>query len=143
MNFKKISSSTNYIANKEDMLYFKEKFESILFNDRFFKIFTYFDIRSFEWKNPTEHSGAGTKRGFIAQELGAVDSFYTDTYSMDKDGDDYSIIHNADGSLKDDSAGMAQTAKLGYKDAMYVSVIKQLISKIETLETKVQALEDA
>ena len=99
--------------------------------------------RSFEWKNPTEHSGTGTKRGFIAQELGAVDSFYTDTYVMNKDGDDYSIIHNADGSLKDDSAGMAQTAKLGYKDAMYVSVIKQLISKIETLETKVQALEDA
>ena len=45
--------------------------------------------------------------------------------------------------MKDAAAGMAQTAKLGYKDAMYVSVIKQLISKIETLETKVQALEDA
>jgi hypothetical protein len=99
--------------------------------------------RSFEWKNPTEHSGTGTKRGFVAQEVGAVDSSYTDTYVMDEDGDDYGIIHNADGSLKDDSAGMAQTAKLGYKDAMYVSVIKQLISKIETLETKVQALEDA
>ena len=33
--------------------------------------------------------------------------------------------------------------ELGKKDAMYVSVIKQLITKIETLETKVQALEDA
>ena len=99
--------------------------------------------RSFEWKNPTEHSGTGTKRGFIAQEVGAVDSLYTDTYVMDENFDDYGIIHNADGSLKDDSAGMAQTAKLGYKDAMYVSVIKQAITKIETLETKVQALEDA
>ena len=38
---------------------------------------------------------------------------------------------------------MAYTAKLGKKDAMYVSVIKQLLTKIETLETKVKALEDA
>ena len=47
VNFKKIFSSTNYIANKEDMLYFKEKFESILFNDRFFKIFNKNKIKEF------------------------------------------------------------------------------------------------
>ena len=38
-------------------------------------------------------------------------------------------------------ARFAKTGKLGQKDAMYVSVIKQLISKIETLETKVATLE--
>jgi hypothetical protein len=32
-------------------------------------------------------------------------------------------------------------AKLGKKDAMYVSVIQQLITKIESLEAKVTALE--
>ena len=45
--------------------------------------------------------------------------------------------------LLDDTAGKAKAARLHSKDAMYVSVIKQLITKIETLETKVQALEDA
>ena len=40
-------------------------------------------------------------------------------------------------------ARFAKTSKLGQKDAMYVSIIQQLITKIETLETKVKALEDA
>jgi hypothetical protein len=35
---------------------------------------------------------------------------------------------------------MAQAARLGQTDAMYVSVIKQLITKIETLETEMTAL---
>jgi len=99
--------------------------------------------RTFTWKNPVEHSGTGTKRGFIAQELGAVDDNYTYTYALNKESEDYNLIYNDDGSLKDESAGMAQAARLGQMDAMYVSVIKQLITKIETLETKVKALEDA
>mgnify|MGYP007000171314 CR=1 len=33
--------------------------------------------------------------------------------------------------------------KLGQKDAMYVSIIQQLITKIETLEAKVTTLENA
>ncbi len=32
-------------------------------------------------------------------------------------------------------------SKFGYKDAMYISVIQQLISRIETLEIKVETLE--
>ena len=36
---------------------------------------------------------------------------------------------------------MSLTSKLGEKDAMYISVIKQLIDRIETLEAKVTALE--
>ena len=105
--------------------------------------------RTFTWKNPTQHNGSGTKRGFIAQELGAVDNNYTYTYALNKDDLDYGLIYNNDtesedyGKLLDDSKGEALSAKLGSKDAMYVSVIKQLITKIETLETKVQALEDA
>jgi len=38
---------------------------------------------------------------------------------------------------------MSKSAKLGSNDAMYISVIQQLITKIETLETKVAALESA
>ena len=38
-------------------------------------------------------------------------------------------------------AGNQYTSHLGKKDSMYVSVINQLIAKIEILETKVEALE--
>ena len=34
-------------------------------------------------------------------------------------------------------------SKLDKTDAMYISVIQQLLTKVETLETKVKALEDA
>ena len=39
--------------------------------------------------------------------------------------------------------GISKTSKLGEKDAMYISVIQQLIAKIEILETKVATLESA
>ena len=42
-----------------------------------------------------------------------------------------------------DADGIAKASKLLKKDAMYISTIQQLITKIETLETKVKALEDA
>ena len=54
------------------------------------------------------------------------------------DGSDYDLMN--DGT---DLDGQQLTAKLGKKDDMYVSVIQQLIAKIETLETKVTALENA
>ena len=47
--------------------------------------------------------------------------------------------HTADYDIISDN--MSLTSKLGEKDAMYISVIKQLITKIETLESKVTALE--
>ena len=96
--------------------------------------------RQFTWKNPTQHSGTGTKRGFIAQEIGAVDSIFSYDYDLNKEDLDYSLIYNDDGSLKDESAGKAKAARLHSKDAMYVSVIKQLITKIETLETEMTAI---
>ena len=103
--------------------------------------------KTFDWKNPVEHGGKSGQRGFIAQELEATDSYWVDKQllsqyeSADIDG------NKVDGYTSDfDLIGadhMAYTAKLGKKDAMYVSVIKQLITKIETLETKVTALENA
>jgi hypothetical protein len=73
------------------------------------------------------------------KNIGDVKTAATYTYQYAKDdGSDYDLL--------DDGSALANkflAAKLGKKDAMYVSVIKQLITKIETLETKVQALEDA
>jgi hypothetical protein len=132
----------------------------------------------FNWKNPNEHSGETQRRGFIAQEIEPIDSYWVETdkarpmvdqvldeetYYTKEDvlpegkniGDvktaatyDYQYA-KGDGSdydlLNDDSAldKKQMIAKLGKKDAMYVSVIQQLIAKIETLETKVTALENA
>ena len=42
-----------------------------------------------------------------------------------------------------DTDGVAKASKFLRKDAMYVSVIQQLITKIETLEAKVKTLEEA
>ena len=119
---------------------FKENIADFTYNLSTFKSIK---PRTFTWKNPKVHNGSGTKRGFIAQELGAVDSSYTYTGPLNKESLDYSIIYNNDGSLKDESAGEAQAAKLGQTDAMYISIIQQLITKIETLESKVKTLEDA
>jgi len=47
INFKKINIGKNYVANEEDMKYFKETFESILFNDDFFGIFRMNKIKEF------------------------------------------------------------------------------------------------
>ena len=40
-----------------------------------------------------------------------------------------------------ETVGISKISKFGYKDAMYISVIQQLIGRIETLETKVATLE--
>ena len=34
-----------------------------------------------------------------------------------------------------ETVGVSKVSKFGYKDAMYISVIQQLISRIETLES--------
>jgi len=47
INFKKINIGKNYAANEVDMKYFKETFESILFNDDFFSIFRMDKIKEF------------------------------------------------------------------------------------------------
>ncbi len=47
INFKKISTNNNYNASKEDLKYFKEKFEQIFFNENFLKIFNSKKIKKF------------------------------------------------------------------------------------------------
>ena len=90
--------------------------------------------RTFEWKNTSanEHP-TGTQKGFIAQEVETVDTSLTMEVLVDE-------ANTADRALLD-SDGKNKSTKLGSSDALYVSVIQQLITKIETLETKVAALE--
>ena len=47
INFKNISNTNNYKASNEDLLYYKQTFENIVFNKSFFDIFKYEKIRNF------------------------------------------------------------------------------------------------
>ena len=100
--------------------------------------------KTFDWRNPAMHGNKSGVRGFVAQDLEAVDSYWVSsekvvsTYGITEDD----AVPNPDLSLLD-ADGIAKTSKLGQKDAMYISVINQLVAKIETLETKVAALEAA
>jgi hypothetical protein len=96
--------------------------------------FKQFKPKTFEWINTDKHS-SGTQRGFIAQDLEGVDAELTGESSLDAELQASDIT-----TLGSDKA---KTARLGKNDTIYVSVIQQLITKIETLETKVAALESA
>ena len=86
--------------------------------------------KTFDWINPEEHLKDTNVRGFLAQDVKTIDDYWIkETNSVNKL--DKELI----------GEGKALSSKLGASDAMYVSVIKQLIAKIETLETKVAALE--
>ena len=93
--------------------------------------FKQFKPKTFNWINPRVHTDKN-QRGFVAQEVKALDPYLTGLITLLRDSPDLSLV---------DANGTAHTTKLGEKDAMYISVIQQLITKIETLETKVAALE--
>ena len=94
--------------------------------------FKQFSTKTFDWINPEVHGNKSGRRGFLAQDLEAIDNYWIIDQILPNDSPDLSLL---------DADGIAKTSKLGEKDAMYVSIIQQLISKIETLETKVAALE--
>ena len=47
VNFKNISMNSNYVASKEDLKYFKDIFERILFDESFLEIFNFKKIKEF------------------------------------------------------------------------------------------------
>ena len=47
INFENITTNDNYKASKEDLKYFKNTFEDILFDKNFFKIFSLNKIKDF------------------------------------------------------------------------------------------------
>lgn len=113
--------------------------------------FKQFQTRTFDWKQPHLHGDKSDVRGFIAQELEAVDSYWVQEIEVQSDSDDYQYLPDTDlqygpnNNYKPDDAAetdtertarFAKTSRLGQKDAMYVSVIQQLLTKIEALETE-------
>ena len=86
--------------------------------------FKQFKPRTFNWKNPEEHGNKTNIRGFVAQELETIDNYLVGETEIEY-GPDKDLL---------DSDNISKTAKLGQKDAMYISVIQQLITRIEALE---------
>ena len=76
---------------------------------------------------------SGTQRGFLGQDIESTDSYWAKEEPISPkqgtqdgpDNPDYDIISN----------NIAKVSKLTEKDAMYISVIKQLIARIEALES--------
>ena len=115
----------------EDFTYDLEKFKKL-------------ETKSFKWINPVQHGGkSDTVYGTIAQQIESVDADFVieDELKATLSINDIEET-NPDYTLTKDTKGVAKSSKVtGKKDAMYISVIQQLISKIETLETKVSTLE--
>jgi hypothetical protein len=91
--------------------------------------FKQFKTRTFDWKHPEAHTGEATT-GFVAQEVESVDSDWVYETIWDE-------VHK--GAKWDEERALCnnepkKAAKLGKKDAMYISVIQQLITRIEALE---------
>ena len=92
--------------------------------------FKQYKPKTFDWKNPSAHNGKTGNRGFLAQDVKSVDDKWVGEIDIPEGNLDYDII----------SDNVSLTSKLGDKDAMYISVIQQLITKVETLEAEVAKL---
>ena len=100
--------------------------------------------RTFDWINPEFHQD-GNQRGFVAQELETVDPYWNYQFEVSKESaeKDYDLLSDGDENYTIRDHRPAKASKLNGKDAMYVSVIQQLMSKIETLEADVAALKSS
>tara|TARA_A100001388_G_scaffold171908_1_gene128471 strand:+ start:128 stop:2278 length:2151 start_codon:yes stop_codon:yes gene_type:complete len=94
--------------------------------------------RTFEWKEELEF-GEGTKYGFVAQELETVlpELVSKALVHFDKDGN---IIHD-NYTNKGEIVDTAKTINTVGVIPVLVEALKEAITRIETLETKVAALE--
>ena len=86
--------------------------------------------RSYAWKFPNAHPNEATI-GLVAQELETVDSDLVITQDFVENTIKTANFDDEKALLTD---GKKKTTKLGKKDAMYISVIQQLITRIEALE---------
>ena len=92
--------------------------------------FKQYKPKTFDWINPSNHNGKTGNRGFLAQDVKSIDDKWVGEFEIDEKNPDYGIIPD----------NVSLTSKLGDKDTMYISVIQQLITKVETLESEIAKL---
>ena len=95
--------------------------------------------KKFDWKHPDMHGGRSGQWGFSAQDVEKIDARFVNDYKVEdtkgiKDEDGNQIVHPDRQYL--DADDIAKSSKLQQRDAMYISVIQQLIARIEALESK-------
>ncbi len=101
------------------------------------EVFKKFKPKTFDWKNPKEHGDKSEVRGFTAQDILSVDDYLVSQTDIEPQ----TAVSNLDAEanlIPKDSDGkrLSYTSKLNGNDAMYISVIQQLIARIEALESK-------
>ena len=104
-------------------------------------VFKSYQTKMFDWINPEEHGNRSRQIGFIAQEQEAIDSRFVKELDISPDSADTALldtITKEDGDVR----GIGKTSEFNQKDAMYISVIQQLITRLETAEEKIAALEN-
>tara|TARA_R100001129_G_scaffold55512_2_gene38210 strand:- start:437 stop:1546 length:1110 start_codon:yes stop_codon:yes gene_type:complete len=120
------ATDTSIGSNSDQRL--KENIQDFNYDVSKFKLFK---PRTFDWKNPEAHTGEATT-GFVAQEVESIDSDWA--YEIPWDN---SKANNAPKEAEEKALCGGEDkkgSKLGKKDAMYISVIQQLITRIEALE---------
>ena len=128
-----LTATDTDIGNNSDSR-LKENIENYSYDINKFKSY---EPRIFDWKNPEQHGNISQQIGFIAQEQEIIDNRFIDNIKLDAED---TVEDNPDIALIDEDRLM-KTSKFGQKDAMYVSVIKQLITRLETAEAKIAVLE--
>ena len=81
----------------------------------------------------------GMASALWSDEVKATDSYFAGEQIINKLDNDGNA--NPEYEFVKDTDGITYLSKLNDKDSMYVSAIKELLAKIETLESKVAALE--
>ena len=84
-------------------------------------------VKQFDWKEKNLHATPTGQIGFIAQELEEIEPKFVRENEQKENSAELKYL---------DEDGMAKTSVLGEKDAMYISIIQQLIARIEKLEDK-------
>ena len=115
----------------------KENIEDFTYDIEKFKAYS---PKTFDWINPEEHGGKTQQIGFIAQEQEAIDPRFVEEVETDADRKDTKLLDTIT-KLDGDVKGISKTSEFRQKDGMYISIIQQLITRLETAEQKIAALE--
>jgi len=114
----------------------KENIEDFSYDIEKFKAYS---PKTFDWINPEEHGGRTQQIGFIAQEQEVIDERFVEEVETDADRKDTLLLDQIT-KLDGDVKGISKTSEFVQKDAMYISVVQQLIERLETAEKQIEAL---
>ena len=126
------ATDTSIGSNSDSRL--KKNIESYTYDISKFKSYS---PKKFDWINPEQHGDRSQQIGFIAQEQEIIDERFIGSIVVDSVA---GVEDNPDVSLVDEDR-IIKTSKFGQMDAMYISVIQQLITRLETAEAKIVTLE--